>query len=138
MSSLAFQIFFISCLYVTTWGYRSFLKFDHFEYLIQIISVCTKVLTISDMALTLAKKSKYSRVSFIAGGLYTLFIRICMLILFFSQIISCTPVMKIIYGVHQPRYLSDANVTGGQAFKITRFIAFSRALSHPIMQIQLL
>ena len=64
------------------------------------------------MALPLAMKSKYSRVSFTSGLLYTLFIRISVLIFFFFQIISCTPVMKIIYGVHQPRYVSDADVTG--------------------------
>ena len=40
----------------------------------------------------------------------TQFIRISMLFFFFSQIISCMPVMKIIYGVHQPRYVSDINV----------------------------
>jgi len=43
-------------------------------------------------------------------GWHTLFIRIGIFLFFTSQIISCKPVMKIIYGVHQPRYVSDANV----------------------------
>lgn len=62
------------------------------------------------MAFTLAMKSSIRRVSFTSCRLYTLFIRISMFIFFLSQIISCTPVMKIIYGVHEPRYVSDANV----------------------------
>lgn len=59
----------------------------------------------------MTQRSKYCKVLFISGGLYLLFIRIIMLCFFFLHIISCTPVMKIIYGVHQPRYVSDATVS---------------------------
>ena len=63
------------------------------------------------MAFTMAKKSKYTRVPFTSRALYALCIKMSVLIFFFFQIISCTPVMEIIYGVHQPRYVSDANVS---------------------------
>jgi hypothetical protein len=48
--------------------------------------------------------------TFTSGGFYYLFNRCYILFFFFFPIISCTPVMEIIYGVHQPRYVSDANV----------------------------
>lgn len=49
-------------------------------------------------------------VPFTTGGWYALFIKISILVFLLFQIISCMPVMQIIYGVHQPRYVSDTNV----------------------------
>jgi len=60
--------------------------------------------------ITMARKSINTNVTFSSNEWHLLFIRICMLFFFFCLIISCTPVMGIIYGVHQPRYVSDSNI----------------------------
>lgn len=56
------------------------------------------------------RKSTISSVPCTSRGWYALFIRNGIFFFFISQIISCTPVMEIIYGVHQPRYVSNINV----------------------------
>jgi len=56
------------------------------------------------------RKSTNRSVPSTLGGWYTLFARISLFLFLLSQIISCTPVMGIIYGVHQPGYISDEYV----------------------------
>jgi hypothetical protein len=42
--------------------------------------------------------------------LFTLAIKSCLVIWLCFQLISCMPVIKLIYGLHDPRFVSDSNV----------------------------
>jgi hypothetical protein len=55
------------------------------------------------------RKNNFTTGPFIIIGKYGHFIRICMVIITL-HIIACMPIIKIVYGIHKPKYESDSAV----------------------------
>ena len=78
------------------------------QLLIKILYFPAEVYVTKCRLLSMPNKIMNINILSIKWGVH--FISVCMLLMFGLQFMSCMPVMKMVYGLHDPKYLSDAAV----------------------------